>query len=314
MISRRLLRIKVLKELYGYVTGEKTSLPAAEKELRLSINKTYDQYKYLFCFIPLLQEHAQSKIEKGRHKFLPTDDEKNPNMRFINNKLIKQISENTDIQNFANKNSVLLADAKSIVSKMYNNITGKDYFYEYMSLPEISFIQDRKLVVEILYNEFEDFDDLYSLLEEQSIYWTDEPEFVISNIIKTVFSIKENKQFSLLPLYKNDDDEKFAERLLCHTIVNFDKYNAIVDQHTPNWDIERIALMDILVLIIAISELIEFPDIPVKVTLDEYIDLARFYSTSSSSLFVNGVLDKIVEYFEQNNMLNKIGRGLHDSK
>ncbi|MDR1340924.1 MAG: transcription antitermination protein NusB [Prevotellaceae bacterium] len=310
MISRRLLRIKVLKEFYGYVIGEKNSLPAAEKELKLSIAKAYEQYKYLFCFIPLLQERAQNRIDIGRQKFLPTDDEKNPNTRFINNKLIKQIAENKDLQNFSAKNSAILADAMTIVGKMYSNITGKDYFIEYMSHPEMSFRQDKKLVVNILCNEFEDFEDLYSLLEEQSIYWTDEPEFIISNIVKTVSTIKEGRPFSLMPLYKNSDDEMFAERLLKHAVVNYDKYNTLIDEYTPNWDVERIALMDILILMIAISEFIEFPDIPVKVTLDEYIDLARFYSTSSSCIFVNGVLDKLLEYFEKNKILAKTGKGL----
>jgi N utilization substance protein B len=151
---------------------------------------------------------------------------------------------------------------------------------------------------------------MYSLLEEQSIYWTDEPEFVVSNIIKTVNSIKEDKPFSLMSLYKNSDDEIFAGRLLRHAVVNYDKYNSLIDEHTPNWDVERIALMDILILIIAASEFVEFPDIPVKVTLDEYIDLARFYSTSSSCVFVNGVLDKLVDYFEREKMLIKTGKGL----
>ncbi|MDR0724727.1 MAG: transcription antitermination factor NusB [Prevotellaceae bacterium] len=310
MISRRLLRIKVLKEFYGYVIGEKNFLPAAEKELRLSINKTYEQYKYLFCFIPLLQEHAQNKIEIGRQKFLPTDAEKNPNLRFINNKLIKQIAENKDLQSFSTKNSAILADAMNVIGKMYGNITGKNYFMEYMSNPETSFKLDKKLVIGILCNEFEDFDDLHNLLEEQSIYWTDEPEFVVSNIIKTVNIIKEDQPFELMPLYKNSDDEMFAERLLKHAVENYDKYNALIDEHTPNWDVERIALMDILILIVATSEFIEFADIPVKVTLDEYIDLSRFYSTSSSCVFVNGVLDKLVDYFEQNNMLHKTGKGL----
>jgi N utilization substance protein B len=310
MISRRLLRIKVLKELYGYVAGAKNSLPAAEKELRLSINKTYEQYKYLFCFIPLLQEYAQNKIEIGRQKFLPTDEERNPNMRFMNNKFIKQIAENRELQSFSNKNSAILADAANIVGKMYSNIIGKDYFSEYMSSPETSFKQDKKLVIDILYNEFEDFDDLYSLLEEQSIYWTDEPEFVISNIIKTINTIKEGESFSLMPLYKNGDDEMFAERLLKQAIVNYAQYNVLIDENTPNWDLERIALMDSLILVIAISELVEFSDIPVKVTMDEYIELARLYSTSSSCTFVNGVLDRIVNYFESNKMLHKHGRGL----
>jgi N utilization substance protein B len=310
MISRRLLRIKVLKEFYGYVIGEKNFLQAVEKELRLSISKTYEQYKYLFCFIPLLQEYAQNRIEIGKQKFLPTDDEKNPNIRFINNKLIKQIAENKELQSFSTKNSAILSDAMSVITKMYSNISGKDYFLEYMSQPETSFKHDKKLVIDILCNEFEDFDDLYSLLEEQSIFWTDESEFVVSNIIKTVNYIREDKLFSLMPLYKNSDDELFAERLLKHAVANYDKYNTLIDEHTPNWDVERIALMDILILIIAISELIEFPDIPVKVTLDEYIDLARFYSTSSSCVFVNGVLDKLVEYFETNHLLAKAGKGL----
>jgi N utilization substance protein B len=305
MISRRLLRIKVLKELYGYVTGEKNSLPAAEKELKLSINKTYDQYKYLFSFIPLLQEHAQNKIEKGRQKYLPTDDEKDPNTKFVNNKLIKQIAENKELQVFTSKNSVILKDARMVVGKMYNNIVEREYFSEYMHDTEGSFKQDKRLIIDILCNEFEDFDDLYALLEEQCIYWTDEPEFVVSSFIKTANSIKEDKQFSLMPLFKNYDDEQFAERLFKHAAVNYDNYNALIDKHTPNWDVERIALMDILVLIIAMSEFVEFPNIPVKVTLDEYIDLARFYSTASSSLFVNGVLDKIVEYFEQHNLIKK---------
>ncbi|MDR1887523.1 MAG: transcription antitermination factor NusB, partial [Prevotellaceae bacterium] len=271
----------------------------------LSINKTYDQYKYLFCLIPLLQEHADGKIERGRQKYLPTDDEKNPNTRFVNNRLIKQIAENAELQSFSNKNSAILADAKSLVGKMYNNMTGREYFSGYMSAPDVSFRQDKKLVMDILCHEFEDFDDLYSLLEEQSIYWTDESEFVVSNIIKTVNSIRENKSFSLMPLYKNTEDETFAERLLRHAVVNYDKYNLLIDENTPNWDIDRIALIDILILIIATSEFIEFPDIPVRVTLDEYIDLARFYSTSSSSVFVNGVLDRVVDYFEQNKILNK---------
>ncbi|MDR0385580.1 MAG: transcription antitermination protein NusB [Prevotellaceae bacterium] len=308
MISRRLLRIKVLKEFYGYVIGDKSFLPAVEQELRLSINKTYEQYKYLFCFIPLLQEHAQNKAEIGMQKFLPTSDERNPNMRFIDNILIKQIAENKDLQSFSNKNSVIIADATSVVGKMYNNITGKDYFMEYMSHPETSFKQDKKLVIDILNNEFEDFNDLYSLLEEQSIFWTDEPEFVVSCIVKTVNNIKAGKPFALMPLYKNGYDEIFAERLIRHAIANYKKYNALIDEHTPNWDVERIALMDILILVIAISELLEFVEIPVKVTLDEYIDIARYYSSSSSCVFINGVLDKIVAHFEANNLFNKTGK------
>lgn len=310
MISRRLLRIKVLKEVYSYINGHKNSLPNAEKELNASINKTYDQYKYLFCFLPMLQEYAQERIDKGKQKYLPTEEEKNPNTKFADNKLLKQIADNKELLKFSERNSAILADARGVVGKMYNNMAEKDYFINYMNDPDTSFKQEKKLVVEILANEFEDFHDLFSLLEEQSIYWTDEPEFVVSVIIKTVKSIEEDELFALLPLYKNEEDETFAGRLFKHTILNFDEYNKLIDENTPNWDVERIALMDTLILATAISEIKEFPNIPVKVTMDEYIDLARFYSTSNSCVFVNGVLDKIVAYFDKNNMLNKQGRGL----
>ena len=310
MISRRLLRIKVIKELYGFVSGQ-NSLPAAEKELRLSVGKTYEQYKYLFCFLPMLREYAQGKIDKGRLKYLPSDDEKNPNTKFVNNKLIGQIASNRELADFSAKNSNIIADAKrEVIPKMYANILGKGYFSDYMNSPASSFEQDKKLAVNILSEEFEGFDDLYAMLEEQCIYWTDEPEFVVSVIVKTVKSIKADTPFDLPPLYKNEDDEEFAQRLLKHAVVNYKKYNTLIDEHTPNWDVDRIAFMDILILITAISEFIEFPNIPVKVTLDEYIDLARFYSTPSSCTFVNGVLDKIVDYFNRNKMLNKQGRGL----
>jgi N utilization substance protein B len=310
MISRRLLRIKVIKELYGFVSGQ-NSLPAAEKELRLSVGKTYEQYKYLFCFLPMLREYAQGKIDKGRLKYLPSDDEKNPNTKFVNNKLIGQIAANRELTDFLSKNSIIIADAeRSVIPKMYANILGKDYFSEYMNSSQSSFEQDKKLVMNILSEEFEGFDDLYTMLEEQCIYWTDEPEFVVSVIVKTVKGIKVDTPFPLPPLYKNEDDEQFAQRLLRHAVVHYGKYNTLIDEHTPNWDVDRIAFMDTLILITAISEFIEFPNIPVKVTLDEYIDLARFYSTPSSCTFVNGVLDKIVEYFNKHNMLNKHGRGL----
>ncbi|MDR0559744.1 MAG: transcription antitermination protein NusB [Prevotellaceae bacterium] len=309
MISRRLLRIKVIKELYGHVVAN-SSMNVTEKELILSIEKTYEQYKYLFCFLPMLQEYAQEKIDKGRQKYLPTEAEKNPNTKFINNKLVKQISENRELMTFMSKNSLFVAEAKSIIGKMYANMATKDYFLSYMNNPDTSFSEDKKLVINILTEEFENFEDLYSMLEEQSIYWTDEPEFVVSVIIRTVTKIKENTGFNLMPLYKNEDDAEFAIRLFRHAVNNFKKYNELIDLYTPSWDIERIAMMDALILVTGISELMEFPSIPVKVTLDEYIELSHYYGTPSSGVFINGVLDKLVEYFEKNGLMKKHGKGL----
>jgi N utilization substance protein B len=299
----------VIKVLYGHISGESTE-SAARKELALSIDKTYEQYKYLFCFLPMLQEYAQNKIDKGMQKHLPSDDEKNPNTKFINSKLIGQIAQNETLLQFMSKNSRLIAEAKDVVSKMYANMLEKDYFLEYMNSGENSFDEDRSLVSSILYEEFEDFDDLHTMLEEQNIYWTDEPEFVVSIILKTVKSIRENCPFELLPLYRNSDDSEFALRLLNHSMANYSRYRELIDSHTPRWDVERIAFVDALILVTSMSEMMEFPLIPIKVTLDEYIDIAHFYSTPSSNVFVNGVLDKMLKYLETNNLLNKQGKGL----
>ena len=311
MISRRLLRIKVLKELYGYTISH-NSLIAAEKELAHSIGKTYDQYKYLFLFLPLLQDYAQTRIDIGKHKYLPSETELNPNTKFADNAAIKNIKGNPDLKKFATQNSILLKDASSVVKKMYSSMIERDYFKEYMDNPSRSFAEDKELVMDILANEFEDFEDLETLLEEQCIYWTDEPCFIVSSIIRTVKSMSGTKDLKLLSLFKNTDDEGFAKRLFLHAATNFDEYNKLVDEYTPNWDVERIAFTDVLLLVAAISELVEFPVIPVKVTMDEYIDLARFYSTAGSSIFINGVLDKVVQELKSKGMIVKEGLGLVD--
>lgn len=311
MISRRLLRIKVLKELYGYTISH-NSLVAAEKELAHSIGKTYDQYKYLFLFLPLLQDYAQTRIDIGRHKHLPSENELNPNTKFADNAAIKNIEENPDLKKFANQNSILLKDAAGVIKKMYASIIERDYFKKYMANPSRSFAEDKELIIDILTNEFEDFEDLETLIEEQCIYWTDEPCFIVSSIIRTVKNMSETKELKLLSLFKNTDDEGFANRLFRHAAVNFDEYNKLVDDYTPNWDVERIAFTDTLLLVAAISELVEFPVIPIKVTMDEYIDLARFYSTTGSSIFINGVLDKAVQELKSKGLIVKEGLGLVD--
>ena len=309
MISRRLLRVKVLKELYGYTVSH-NSLPAAEKELALSIGKTYDQYKYLFLFLPMLQDYAQSRIDIGKQKYLPTDVEINPNTKFAENRAILQIAANADLRKYAERNSATLAEASGVVKKMYANILERDYYKTYMENTGHSFVEDRQLLVHILVNEFEDFDDLEMLLEEQSIYWTDEPGFVLSTIIRTIKTMTASKPLQLLEFFKKPEDEEFARRLFRCSAANFEEYSKLIDEYTPNWDVDRIAYTDTLLLVAAIAELVEFPFIPIKVTMDEYIELARFYSTSGSSTFINGVLDKAVNELKAKGMINKRGAGL----
>lgn len=312
MISRRLLRIKVIKTLYSYLKSQNDSISNAEKELFFSINKTYDLYKYLFYFLPELQYYAQTRIDIGRQKLLPSDAERNPNTKFIENKVNKFIAENIILEKYYSQHNVQYTDAKAVIKNMFGNISKKDYYKQYMDSPDRSFIEDKGLIVDILTEEFEDFEELYVLLEEQSIFWNDELEFVVGMIIRTVKGMKEKQgaDFKLLPLFKNDEDKEFAKRLFRHAVLHFDEYNSIIDQFTPNWDVERIAFMDTLIMATALSEAVEFPNIPIKVTIDEYIELAKFYSTPNSSTFVNGVLDKVIQDFQDKGIVNKQGLGL----
>ncbi|MDR1056750.1 MAG: transcription antitermination factor NusB [Prevotellaceae bacterium] len=312
MISRRLLRVKVIKALYGYVKSQNDSIANAEKELFYSINKTYDLYHYLFYFLSELRDYAQTRIEIGKQKLMPTEKERNPNTKFIDNKVNHFIAENIILEKYYSQHTVQYTEAKNIIKKMFGNIIQHDYYKNYMNSPKRSFEEDKRLVIDILTNEFEDFDDLYNLLEEQSIFWNDEIEFVVGMIIKTVKSMKEKQgnEFKLLPLFKNEEDREFAKCLFRHAIIHYDKYSVVIDEFTPNWDVERIAFMDTLIMVTALSEAVEFSNIPIKVTIDEYIELAKFYSTSNSSTFVNGVLDKVIQDFTNKKIIVKQGLGL----
>lgn len=312
MISRRLLRIKVIKALYSYLKSQNDSLVNAEKELFFSINKTYDLYHYLFYFLPELRDFAQTRIDIGKQKLMPTESERNPNTKFVDNVVINNISENVILQKYYSQHAVQFSEAKPVIKDMFANILKQDYYNEYMNNGKQSFEDDRNFVVDILINEFEDFDELYNLLEEQSIFWNDELEFVVGMIIRTVGNMKESQaaEFKLLPLFKNEEDREFAKRLFRHAVLHFDEYSEIIDVFTPNWDVERIAFMDTLIMATGLAEAVEFTNIPVKVTIDEYIELAKFYSTSNSSTFVNGVLDKVIQDFTDNGKIKKQGLGL----
>ena len=273
MISRRLLRIKVIKALYSYVKSQNDSIANAEKELFFSVNKTYDLYHYLFYFLSELRDYAEHRIGIGKQKMMPTEEERNPNTKFAENKVCQYIAENLILKKYYNQHNDQYSEAKSVIKNMYNNIITKEYYKNYMNSPVRSFDDDKKRVVNILTNEFEDFEELYVLLEEQSIFWNDELEFIVGMIIKTVKGMKEEQEaeFKLLPLFKNEDDKEFAKRLFRHAVIHFDEYSEIIDVFTPNWDVERIAFMDTLIMEAGLSEAVEFPNIPIKVTIDEYI-------------------------------------------
>jgi N utilization substance protein B len=316
MISRRLLRIKALMALYAFNRREDDDLVQAEKELMFSISKSYDLYHYILLLLIEISDLASEKIDFALQKKMPTPEDLNPNRRFADNKVILQLRNNQALKKYLLVSGLSWANQPDIPRTLYNNMLTWEPFKEYMMGPDNSYMADRKIVIRLVTDFFVLSDDLLSCFEEQSIYWNDDLEYISAMIEKTLRKFKSvsDEKVPLMPLFKNDEDEQYVKILFRKTVLKTKEYSDLIDRNTTNWEVERIALMDILVMQLAITEIIEFPEIPVKVTLNEYIEIAKYYCTSKSSTFVNGILDKIVRELRKNGMFNKSGRGLIGEK
>lgn len=312
MISRRIIRIKVLQILYAFFSTPDTSINNTEKELFFSLQKTYDLYHYLMALIIDIQKFAEERIDLGMKKHRPTSEDLAPNTKFIDNHLIKQLKDNIQLNKYLAVSKLTWVDEEDMIRRIYAKLIEQDFYKEYMQTPGRNYTDDRKIVEDIFKYLILDNDDIESLLEEQSIYWNDDMDFVVSMILKTFKKFKETsgENQSLLPMFKDDEDHQFAKDLYRKVVVNHNDNVALIKQHTVNWDIERIAYIDNLILELALSEFLYFPSIPTKVTMNEYIELSKYYSTEKSRNFINGILDKALKDLKKENKILKAGRGL----
>jgi transcription antitermination protein NusB len=336
MISRRQLRIKALSVLYACNRKELDDLETGELELTLSIRKSYDLFHYLLLLLIALSDVAREKAALARNKRIPSPEDINPNTRLADNRVIEQLRSNEQLRKYAAATPALWtrkdkitgfrglsrwlgtvglswSNHPEVVRMVYNEMTKWEAYTEYMSLPENSYRDDQRFVKEVVTRLFPSSEILASSLEEQSVYWNDDLPFVTVMLRNALGKFRENDdgRTILLPqLFTNSDDEEFVKVLLRKSILNSEKNSALIDTHTTNWEVERIALMDKLVMQLAITELMEFPEVPVKVTLNEYIEIAKDYCTAKSSTFVNGILDKIVKEMRASGSFTKAGRGL----
>ena len=312
MLSRRLLRIKILHALYAFFKANNDSVQKSEKELFFSIGKSYDLFHYLLLLIVDVVNYAGSRIELAKEKRMPSYEDLNPNTKFVDNKLFKQIEENADLKKYLSNTKLSWVNYPELIKKIYQNVTQSDFYSKYMSDKNSDYETDKKIIIDIFEQIIPEEELLFQILEEQSIYWNDDIEFIISMVIKSLkkFSEKDGEHVKLPHLYKNDDDVDFVKTLFRNCIKNHESSLELIEKYSKNWDLERIAFMDILLLEMAISEILNIESIPVKVSFNEYIELAKFYSTEKSSVFVNGVLDRIINSLKENNKIKKRGRGL----
>lgn len=313
MLSRRHLRSKALQTLYAYFQSDNHNVAAGEKELLHSIDKVYDLYLYQLSLLPELVDFAKIKTEEAKNKRLPSSDDLNPNTRFIDNRIIQKLRENRNLKNAINGRKINWVGEQEIVRKLYSIIKESAEFKEYLASEEDSIENDREYLNKIYKKYIAESEDLEYYLEEKSIYWSDDWELVSSAVVKTIKSLNDDSdEFQAIsPLYKDEDDDKqFVIDLFRKTILNNSNYEEIIAEKTKNWDVERIAMLDILIMKMALAEVLNFSSIPVKVSLNEYIDISKRFSTPKSKLFVNGVLDKIILELKSQNKIKKTGRGL----
>jgi len=311
MFSRRLLRIKVLQILYAHFKADGKTYVQSEKDLSFSIKKSYELYHLLMLLIIDLRDYAESKIEIAKHKKLADNRDLNPTIKFIDNKFIIQLEQNKNLRKFAEKNNLSWTPYPEIVKKLYVWLLESDFYKEYMNYPPGTYSEDKRVVIKIITDLLMNFEDLYVNLEEQNIYWIDDVDFIFRMIIKTFRGFKENvKNKDLLPMFNDPSDKDFAISLLRRTIVMEPDNRSLIKESARNWELERIAFTDYLIMQMAITEVMEFGTIPVKVTMNEYIEISKIFSTKKSSQFINGILDNVFKKLKSEKKIKKLGRGL----
>lgn len=306
-----MLRIKVLKALYAHMKSDADSLMASEKMLVTSIDKTYDLYFLMLSLIVEMAHYAEQRQEMAKKKQLPTYEDLNPNRKFVDNAVVRLIAQSDSVNDYLAARKLSWAQYPELIKTLFAQLEQSDYYKKYMTSQERSFREDLALVTEFYTRELEESEVLENAIDEMSILWNDDLGFALIMVTRTLSNIRPSHvDVKVLPKFKSIEDLDFARELFAKTAVNFDTYQEEIEKYTRNWDVERIAFMDNLIMAAAMAELITFPSIPVKVTLDEYIEIAKFYSTQGSSTFINGILDKIVASLNEQGKINKSGRGL----
>lgn len=316
MLSRRLIRVKVMQALYAFFQSDDNDLPAAEKRLIVNIDRIYELYIWQLAFLVDLFAYFRQRTDEAKQKFLPSEEELHPSTRFIDNKLILQLEQSNDFIKQCGRFKVNWADEREMFRLMYNDIRASEEYQDYMKAEKNTYEDDRSILIKIIRTHLFPSQLLQSYFEERNIHWVDDFDTALLMVMKTLksFTSRRDAQKPLPHLYEDEESEKedklFAKDLLKKTVLYSKEYAGIIAARAKNWELERIALIDIIMMKMALAELFQFPSIPVKVTLNEYIEISKEYSTPKSKLFLNGLLDKMVIEFKQENKIVKTGRGL----
>ena len=306
MINRELIRIKVVQLTYAYYQNGSKNIDAAEKELIFSLSKAYDLYNYLLALIVGITHESRRHLEVAQSRAQREGTEM-PSQRFAYNRFAMQLEENRMLNDFMEAQKKNWNDEPEFLKKIYTQITESQIYKDYMASPEDDYNADREVWRKLYRTLIQDNGDLDALLEEQSLYWNDDKETVDTFVLKTIkrFDEKNKANQELLPEYDSEEDRDYARKLFRATIMNGNEYQHYMSEASRNWDFSRLAYMDIVIMQIAIAEMLTFPSIPISVTINEYVELAKLYSTPRSAGYINGMLDAIARHLIETGRLLK---------
>ena len=313
MLTRRHIRVKVLQSIYALNQNEHPDLSKQERFLLYSLDQMHDLYLLMLQLMVEMRDHAENYLDVSQKKHLATAIEKNPSRIFIENKVLLLLDSNASLEEIVKKKGLnYWAEDTEYVGILFKNLREKDWYEDYLLKENTSFSEDQSFITKVYKEVIAPNEKLYEYLEDKRLTWIDDFPIVNTAIVKMLGKISEKNVANVLipALYKDIEDREFAIQLLQKVVVNEQKLSSEIDGKTPNWDQDRIAELDFIILKMGIAEFLYFPSIPVRASINEYLEISKEYSTPKSSIFVNGILDKLVKEFEISTKLNKIGRGL----
>ena len=306
MINREIIRIKIVQLTYAYYQNGNKNIDTAEKELFFSLSKAYDLYNQLLALIVAITKESRRRLEvlqaKAQREGLPE-----PSQKFAYNRFALQLENNRQLAEFLETQNRSWAEYPDVIGKLFEQIEQSQTYKDYLESTDDDYAIDRELWRRIYRTLVQENEDLDQLLEEQSLYWNDDKEVVDTFVIKTIkrFDEKNGDKQELLQEYDSEEEKDYARKLFRATILNGDEYQRMMTEASHNWDFSRLAYMDVIIMQIAIAEMLIFPSIPVSVTINEFVDLAKLYSTPRSSAYINGMLDAIARHLIKTGRLLK---------
>lgn len=297
MINRELIRIKVVQLVYAFYNNEGKTKENAEKEFLFSLDKAYELYHVLLMLMVSITHIARRTVEMQMSRARRLHEQSVIPTKFVNNLFIDQLSKNVQLRSFQNKEGEFWAEEEEFLRHLYKEITEQEYYQEYIRKPGNDFEEDREIWRKIYRSLLCNNEELDDILEERSLYWNDDKAIIDTFVMKTIrrFEVQNGQMQQLLPEFKDDDDLDFAKTLFRTVIDNEERFRELIKEQTRNWDMERIAFMDLVIIQTALAEITSFPEIPLRVSINEYVEIGKMYSTPRSGSYINGMLDTIAK-------------------